>query len=44
MTVAVIVGEQEVTDGTVVVRDLRTSEQSTVARGDVIEHVRKLIS
>lgn len=41
--VAVIVGEQEVADGTVVVRDLRTSEQSTVARGDVVEHVRKLI-
>ena len=28
--VAVIVGEQEVADGTVVVRDLRTSEQETV--------------
>lgn len=41
--VAVIVGEQEVADGTVVVRDLRTSEQSTVARGDVVEHVRKLV-
>lgn len=41
---AVIVGEQEVGDGTVVVRDLRTSEQSTVARGDVVEHVRKLVN
>jgi len=41
--VAVIVGEQEVGDGTAVVRDLRTSEQSTVARGDVVEHVRKLL-
>lgn len=41
---AVIVGEQEVADGTVVVRDLRTSEQSTVARGDVVEHVRKLVN
>jgi histidyl-tRNA synthetase len=42
--VAVIVGEQEVADGTVVVRDLRTSEQSTAPRGDVVEHVRKTLS
>jgi histidyl-tRNA synthetase len=41
--VAVIVGEQEVADGTVVVRDLRTSEQSTAQRGDVVEHVRKMV-
>ena len=41
--VAVIVGEQEVVDGSVVVRDLRTSEQSTVPRDDVVEHVRKMV-
>jgi histidyl-tRNA synthetase len=41
--IAVIVGEQEVADGTVVVRDLRTSEQSTVARGDAVDHVRKIL-
>lgn len=41
--VAVIVGDQEVADGTVVVRDLRTSEQSSVARGDAVEHVTKLL-
>lgn len=41
--VAVIVGEQEVADGTVVVRDLRTSEQETVARGDVVTRVRELV-
>jgi histidyl-tRNA synthetase len=41
--VAVIVGEQEVADGTVVVRDLRTSEQETVARADVVARVRKLV-
>ena len=42
--VAVIVGEQEVADGTAVVRDLRTSEQETVARRDVVERVRKLVA
>jgi len=41
--VAAIVGEQEVADGTVVVRDLRTSEQETVARADAVERVRKLV-
>jgi histidyl-tRNA synthetase len=41
---ALIVGEQEVADGTAVVRDLRGSEQQAVARGDVVDHVRKLIS
>lgn len=39
--IAVIVGEQEVADGTVVVRDLRSSEQSTVARSDAVEQIRK---
>jgi histidyl-tRNA synthetase len=41
--VALIVGEQEAGDGTVVVRDLRTSEQETVARADVVERVRKVL-
>jgi histidyl-tRNA synthetase len=41
--VAVIVGQQEIADGTAVVRDLRTSEQETVARGDVVARVRKLV-
>jgi histidyl-tRNA synthetase len=42
--VALIVGEQEVADGTVVVRDLRTSEQEAVPRNDVVDRVRKLLS
>jgi histidyl-tRNA synthetase len=42
--VALIVGEREAGDGTVVVRDLRTSEQETVARADVVERVRKVLS
>jgi histidyl-tRNA synthetase len=42
--VAVIVGEQEVADGTVVVKDLRTGEQEAIARDDVVAHVRKLVS
>ena len=42
--VALIVGEQERADGTVVVRDLRTSEQEAVARNDVVDRVRKLLS
>jgi histidyl-tRNA synthetase len=40
---AIIVGEQEAADGTVTVRDLRTKQQSVVARGDVAEHVRTTI-
>ena len=41
--VAVIVGEQEVADGTVVVRDLRTSEQDAVPRSEVVERVKRLV-
>ena len=41
--VAVIVGEQEVADGTVVVKDLRSGEQETVARDGVVDRVRKLV-
>jgi histidyl-tRNA synthetase len=41
--VALIVGEQEVADGTVVVRDLRTSEQDAVPRAEVVERVTRLV-
>ncbi|MGH9138596.1 MAG: histidine--tRNA ligase [Acidimicrobiales bacterium] len=41
-SVAVIIGEQERTEGTAVVRDLRTSEQETVGRPDLVEQVKKL--
>ena len=40
---ALIVGEQEVADRTVTVRDLSTSEQSTVGADDVVDHVRKVL-
>jgi histidyl-tRNA synthetase len=42
--IALIVGEQEAADGTVTVRDMRTSEQARVGRPDVVDHVRKLLS
>jgi histidyl-tRNA synthetase len=42
--VALIIGEQEVADSTVMVRDLSTGEQEAVARVDVVDHVRKRIS
>ena len=39
---AVIVGEQELADGTVALRDLRAGgEQDTVDRGGIVDHVRK---
>jgi histidyl-tRNA synthetase len=38
---AAIVGEQEASDGTVVVRDLREGGEEIVHRGDVVEHVKK---
>jgi histidyl-tRNA synthetase len=38
--VAVIVGEQEQIDGTATVRDLAKAEQTIVARGDLVAHVR----
>jgi histidyl-tRNA synthetase len=41
---ALIVGEQEVANGTVIVRDLTSGEQAAVARADVVDHVRKQIS
>jgi histidyl-tRNA synthetase len=41
--VALIVGEHEVADATVTVRDLRTSDQSTVDRPSVVDYVRKVL-
>ncbi len=40
---ALIVGEQEATDGTVTVRDLASSEQTTIGRDVVVDHVRKVL-
>jgi histidyl-tRNA synthetase len=40
---ALIMGEQEVADGTATVRDLSTSEQSTVGVDDVLDLVRKVL-
>jgi histidyl-tRNA synthetase len=40
---ALIVGEQEAADGTVTVRDLASSEQTTIGRDVVIEHIRKVL-
>jgi histidyl-tRNA synthetase len=42
--VALIVGQQEAEDGTVLVRNLRESAQHVVARADVIEQVRKMVA
>jgi histidyl-tRNA synthetase len=41
--VAVIVGEQEVTDGTATVRDLGRAEQEIVTRDQVVDRVRKIL-
>jgi histidyl-tRNA synthetase len=41
--VAVIVGEQEATDGTATVRDLAQSEQEVVGHDQVVDVVRKLL-
>jgi histidyl-tRNA synthetase len=41
--VAVIVGEQEATDGTATVRDLRRAEQKIVSRAEVVGLVRTLM-
>jgi histidyl-tRNA synthetase len=40
---ALIVGDQEATDGTVTVRDLASSEQTTISRDVVIDHIRKVL-
>jgi histidyl-tRNA synthetase len=41
--VAVIVGDQELADGTATVRDLAHGEQQAVPRDQVAAHVRKLL-
>jgi histidyl-tRNA synthetase len=41
--VAVIVGQQEVADGTATVRDLAHGEQETVPRDAVVDRIRKII-
>jgi histidyl-tRNA synthetase len=41
---AIIVGEQEVADGTVTVRDLRSATQEPVERAKVTEHVKDVLS
>jgi threonyl-tRNA synthetase len=41
--VAVIMGEQEVTDGTATVRDLGRGEQEVVPRDQVVDRVRKIL-
>ncbi|HMG41462.1 MAG TPA: histidine--tRNA ligase [Acidimicrobiales bacterium] len=41
--VALIVGEQEVVDATVTVRDLADGEQSVVPRDQLIDHVKKVV-
>ena len=41
---ALVVGEREVADGTVTVRDLATGDQEVVGRGDVVAHVRKRLA
>jgi histidyl-tRNA synthetase len=42
--VALVVGESEAAQGAVTVRDLRTGDQETVERADVVDHVRKRLS
>lgn len=41
--VALIVGEQEAADGTVTVRDLTSSEQTTVGRDGIVDHIQKVL-
>jgi histidyl-tRNA synthetase len=40
---ALIVGEQEAADATVTVRDLASSEQTTIGRDVVVDHIRKVL-
>ena len=40
---AAIVGAQESAEGTVTLRDLRSGEQTTVGRSDVVKHVQELL-
>ena len=41
---ALVVGERELADATVTVRDLATGDQEVVGRGDVVSHVRKRLA
>jgi histidyl-tRNA synthetase len=41
---ALIIGEEELAAGTVAVRDLRGEGQETVARTDVVDHVRERLA
>ncbi|SCB80886.1 histidyl-tRNA synthetase [Kosakonia oryzendophytica] len=41
--VALVLGESEITDGNVVVKDLRSGEQSTVTQDSVAAHLRTLL-
>ena len=42
--VALVMGEREVADGTVTVRDLSTGDQEAVGRADLLDHVRKRLA
>ena len=41
--VALVLGDRELADGTVMVRDLRTGEQSPCPLGDVVSAVRSIL-
>lgn len=41
--VALVVGESEIADGNVVVKDLRSGEQTTVTQESVAAHLRTLL-
>jgi histidyl-tRNA synthetase len=42
--IAVIIGDDEVAGATVTVRDLETSEQSSVPAGQLLDHIRKVLT
>ena len=41
---ALILGEDEVASGSFTLRDLQTSEQTSIASGDLVDHIRKVSS
>jgi len=41
--VALVLGDRELADGTVMVRDLRTGEQNPCPLGDVVSAVRSIL-
>ncbi|MCS6068175.1 hypothetical protein LNO81_21930 [Klebsiella variicola subsp. variicola] len=41
--IALVVGESEIADGNVVVKDLRSGEQTTVTQESVAAHLRTLL-